>query len=62
MEDVPTDSSSVENINNLEDDKNPKDKEIKELWSRQEALEKAQKREEKIRNQLDVSFLFSLFC
>jgi hypothetical protein len=62
VEDVPTDSSSVENINNLEDDKNPKDKEIKELWSRQEALEKAQKREEKIRNQLDVSFLFSLFC
>ncbi|XP_015794937.1 telomerase-binding protein EST1A isoform X3 [Tetranychus urticae] len=54
LEDIPTDSSSGENVNCEEDDKKTDDPALKELWTKQETLRKAQKREEKIRQQLDA--------
>lgn len=61
MEDIPTDSSSGENVNCDEDDKKTDDPALKELWTKQETLRKAQKREEKIRQQLDVNYNYSFF-
>ncbi|RWS26352.1 telomerase-binding protein EST1A-like protein [Leptotrombidium deliense] len=52
-DDIPTDSSSLENINSLNEEKSKEDREIEELWSRQEELKRAQKREEKVRQHLN---------
>ncbi|RWS15315.1 telomerase-binding protein EST1A-like protein [Dinothrombium tinctorium] len=53
-DDIPTDSSSIENVNSISEEKSREEQEIEELWSRQEELKKAQMREEKVRQHLNA--------